>query len=75
MDTQQTYRDGFGEWIAGMRLDGLGGQEDELEDIAHGKLDHHGEVVIRPKHEVPLPDKAEVDEEEIQADLETRTPG
>ncbi len=75
MEMQQTYRAGFGGRLAGMWLDGLGGQEDELDDVAKGKRDPHSEITIKPKHEVPTPNKSEVDEEEIQADLETRTPG
>jgi hypothetical protein len=75
MNMQQTYRDGFGARIAGMRLDGLDGQEDELEDVAKGKLEPHGEVTIRPNHDATSQEKADEDEEEIQADLETRTPG
>ena len=73
MEMQQTYRAGFGAQIAAMRLDGLGGQEDELDDVSKGKLDPHSEAAIKSK-QTPS-DKSEVDDEEIQADLETRTPG
>lgn len=75
MEMQQTYRAGFGGRLAGIWLDGLGGQEDELADEFKGKSDPHSEVTIRPKHETPSPDQAEVDAEEIEADLDTRTPG
>ena len=75
MDMQQTYRDGFGGRIAGMQFNGLDGHEDESEDVSKEKMDPYGKVTIRPRHEVPSPGKTEEDEEEIQADLDTRTPG
>jgi len=78
-DHGQSYD--FSGMRAGIWLDGLDGQEDELEDVQKGKLDPAtddevpGEVVIRPNHEQVADEKADEDDEEIQEDLETRTPG
>ena len=78
---QQGFMDGLSGMRAGMWLDGLDGQEDELEDVQKGKLDPAtddevpGDVVIRPNHEQVADEKADEDDEEIQEDLETRTPG
>jgi len=64
-----------------MLLDGLDGQEDELEDVHKGKLDPptddegSGEVVIRPNRDAIAQEKADEDDEIIEDDLETRTPG
>jgi hypothetical protein len=78
-------RQGFGDGSSGMMarvwLDGFDGQEDELEDVQKGKLDPPtddegpGEVVIRPNQGAIAQEKADEDEEEIQENLETRTPG
>ena len=65
MEMQQTYRAGFGGRLAEIWLDGFVEQEDELDNTSKGKLDPHSEVTIKPKHETPSPDKAEVDEEEM----------
>jgi len=80
MDTQQVWIDDFGGMMARMWLDGLDGQEDELEDVQKGKLEpptaeREGEVVIRPNQDAIAQKKADEDEEELLEDLETRTPG
>ena len=78
---QQEFPDSFSGIKAGIWLDGLDGQEQELEDVGQGKLDPStedevpGDVVIRPSQEAISLEKRDEDEEEIQADLETRTPG
>jgi hypothetical protein len=81
MNTQQGGADGFSGLMARMWLDGFDGQEDELEDVHKGKLDPPtddevpGEVVIRPNHDAIAQEEADEDDEEIEEDLETRTPG
>jgi hypothetical protein len=78
---QQASLDGWNGIRAGMWLDGLDGQEDEIEDVGKGKLDPKhddevpGDVVIRPNHEQVADEKADEDDEEIQENLDTRTPG
>jgi hypothetical protein len=78
---QQVFVDSFSGMCAGMWLDGLGGQEDELDDVHKGKLDPptddegHGEVFIKPNQAAIAQEKADEDDEEIQEDQETRTPG
>ena len=78
---QQVFLDGLSGMRAGMWLDGLDGQEDELDDAHKGELDPPtddegpGSVVIRPNQAAIAQEKADEDEEEIQEDLETRTPG
>ena len=79
------WRQGLSDVPSGMMariwLDGFDGQEDELEDVQKGKLDPPtddegpGEVVIRPNQGAIAQEKADEDEEEIQENLETRTPG
>ena len=79
--SQQSVGDGFNGMMARVWLDGFDGQEDELEDVQKGKLDPAtddegpGDVVIRPNQDAIAQEKADEDEEEIQEDLETRTPG
>lgn len=76
---QQVFVDSFSEMCAHMWLDGLDGQEDELQDIQKGRLNpsagDQGGVFIRPDQGAIAQEKADEDDEEIQADLETRTPG
>jgi len=78
---QQGFLDGLDGMRAGMWLDGLDGQEDELEDVHKGELDPPtddevpGDVVIRPNKAQIALEKADEDDEEIQEDLDTRTPG
>jgi len=79
--SQRDWKNEFDGVMARMWLDGFDGQEDELEDVQKGKLDPPtddegpGEVVIRPNQGAIAQEKADEDEEEIQEDLETRTPG
>ncbi len=75
---QQVFVDSFSGMCAGMWLDGLDGQEDELEDVHKGKFDPatgSGDVFSRPNQAAVAQEKADEDDEEIQEDLETRTPG
>jgi len=78
---QQGFLDELDGMRAGMWLDGLDGQEDELEDVHKGELDPPtddevpGDVVIRPNKAQIALEKADEDDEEIQEDLDTRTPG
>ena len=71
----------LGGMMAQLWLDGLDGQEDELDDVHKGELDPPtddegaGSVVIRPNQGAIAQEKADEDDEEIQEDLETRTPG
>lgn len=81
MEVQQVLIGSFNGMHAGMWLDGFDGQENEWDAVNKGKLDPPtndegpGEIVIRPRHEVVDEEKADVDDQEIQADLDTRTPG
>ena len=77
MRMQEVLINSFSGMCAGMWLDGLDGQEDELDDVRKGKLDPtgNGEVVIRPNREQIAQIKADEDEQVIEEDLQTRTPG
>jgi hypothetical protein len=77
MNIQQVLINSFSGMCAGMWLDGLDGQEDELDDVSKGKLDRDpvGNVLIRPNRDAIAQQHADEDEEMIQEDLETRLPG
>lgn len=79
-----TYQQVFPDDLIGMRarlwLDGLGGQEDELEDVAEGKLDPPtntegpGSVVIRRNPEDIALEKADELDDVVTNDLESFPP-
>lgn len=74
---QQVLVDSFSGMCAGMWLDGMDGQEDEIADVRRGKLDptSNSEVAIPPNRDQIAAEKASEDEEMIEVDLKTRMPG
>ena len=77
---QQGILEGWSGAPGGMWLDGLDGQEDELEDVAEGRLDPStdtegsGSTVIRPNSEGVALEEADELEDEVTHDLESLPP-